>query len=183
MSGFEYIFPFDGLLLGLAVANAVGNRAEMWRSSGAVKVGLTPPLLCVFILLAAAQQWVSFWEARDALTMTAPNLLICIGMAVPYTFVSHGMTPAREGSASFESFYIDHRKTLMGVLIIPPVLSMIYNFAMQGVGEVGELVFYAGAIVAPRVLIPACLAFTRSPRVHALGLAILAAHTVWRMFL
>ena len=183
MSGFEYIFTFYGLLLGLAVANATGNLAEMWRSHAVVKVGLAPPLLCLFILLAAAQQWVSFWGARETLTMSPASLLMSIGMALPYIFVSHGMTPAREGSASFEDFYLDHRKTLMGVLTIPPVLSFVYNRAVNGIGPADELPFYLGLVMAPRVLIPVGLAFTRSTRLHALGLAVLAAHTLWRIFL
>lgn len=183
MSGFEYIFTFYGLLLGLAVANAVGNVAEMWRANETVKVGLAPPLLCVFILLAAAQQWVSFWGAREELTMSPVNLLMCIGMAVPYTFVSHGMTPAREGSASFESFYLDHRKMLMGVLAIPPLLSLIYNVALDGFGDLGQFALGMAVITGPRVLIPLWLALTRSPRAHAIGLGLLAAHTLWRLFL
>jgi hypothetical protein len=183
MSGFEYIFTFYGLLLGLAVANAVGNLAEMWRSNEAVKVGLAPPVLCVFILLAAAQQWVSFWAARDGLTMTPINLLMCIGMAVPYTFVSHGMTPAREGSSSFEQFYLDHRKTLMAVLAIPPVLSLVYNLAFPSEFDVVSTALSAAFITAPRTVIPLVLAFSRSIRMHAIGLALLCAHTLWRLFL
>jgi len=183
MSGFEYIFTFYGLLLGLAVANATGNLAEMWRSNAVARVGPAPPLLCVFILLAAAQQWVSFWAVRDSLTMSPGDLLMCMGMATPYIFVSHGMTPAREGSTSFEAFYIDHRRTLMGVLMIPPLLSLTYNLALGKAGSLNEVLFSALLITAPRALIPLALIFTRSVKLHVLGLAALIAHTLWRLFL
>lgn len=183
MSGFEYIFTFYGLLLGLAVAAAVGNLAEMWRANEAVKVGLAPPLLCVFILLAAAQQWVSFWAARDVLTMTPISLLMCIGMAVPYTFVSHGMTPAREGSASFEQFYLDHRRTLMAILAIPPILSLLYNLMIGSRDDLANMLMGAVFITAPRTAIPLILAFNKSARVHAISLTALCVHTVWRLFL
>ncbi|WGM32755.1 hypothetical protein [Brevundimonas sp. NIBR11] len=183
MSGFEYIFTFYGLLLGLAVANATNNVAEMWRSSPEVKVGLPPPLLCLFILLSAAQGWTSFWAVHDSLTMEPVTLMMCIGMAAPYIFVSHGMTPAREGSASFEDYYITHRKTLMAVLVIPPLLSMAYNLARSGFEPLGETAYWIGVLVLPRVVIPAALAFIRSPGLHALGLTILCAHTIWRIFL
>ena len=183
MSGFEYIFTFYGLLLGLAIANATNNLAEMWRSSEVVKVGLTPPILCVVILLSGAQQWVSFWSARDDLTMTTDSLLMSIGMALPYIFVSHGMTPAREGSGSFEEFYLRHRRTLMGVLTIPPVLSLAYNLALSGVpAPLDQYLLYVAVVLAPRILIPLGLAFSRSPRVHAIGLAVLALHTLARLF-
>lgn len=183
MSGFEYIFTFYGLLLGLAVANATSNVAEMWRSIGSVKVGPAPPLLCLFILLSAAQGWTSFWAVHDTLTMSPVTLLMCIGMAVPYIFVSHGMTPAREASASFEDFYIDHRRTLMAVLVIPPLLSMTYNLIVNGTATLAEHASFIGAFILPRVLIPAGMALTRSPRLHALGLVVLIAHTLWRIFL
>lgn len=182
MSGFEYIFTFYSLLLGLAVANATNNLAEMWRSHRAVAVGLAPPLLCLFILFAVAQQWVSFWGARERLTLSPNDVLMCIGMALPYIFVSHGMTPAREGSGSFEAFYIEHRRTLMGVLAAPPVLSALYNIAKFGLGEPREAAFWLVLVVLPRVLIPVGLAFTRSPRLHVIGLTVLIAHTLWRLY-
>jgi len=181
MSGFEYLFTFYSLLLGLVVANTTNNLAEMWRSHRAVAVGLATPLLCLFILLAVAQQWVSFWGARETLTLTPNDVLMCIGMALPYIFVSHGMTPAREGSGSFEEFYIEHRKTLMGVLAVPPVLSALYNIAKL-FGEPHEAALWLGLVVLPRVLIPVGLAFTRSPRLHVIGLTVLIAHTLWRLY-
>ena len=182
MSGFEYIFTFYSLLLGLAVANATNNLAEMWRSQRAVAVGLAPPLLCVFILLAAGQQWMSFWGARENLTLSPNTVLMSIGMALPYIFVSHGMTPVREGSGSFEEFYIEHRKTLMGVLAAPPVLSAFYNTVKFGIGAPGDEALWLGLVVLPRVLIPLGLAFTRSPRLHVIGLTVLIVHTLWRLY-
>lgn len=182
MSGFEYIFTFYSLLLGLAVANATNNLAEMWRSHRAVAVGLAPPLLCLFILLAVGQQWVSFWSAREGLTLTPNTVLMSIGMALPYIFVSHGMTPAREGSGSFEEFYIEHRRTLMGVLAAPPLLSFVYNLAVFGIGDPREYALHTSLVTLPRVLVPIGLAFTRSPRLHVIGLTVLIAHTLWRLY-
>jgi hypothetical protein len=183
MSGWEYLFTFYSLLLGLAVANTTNNLAEMWRSHRAVAVGLATPLLCLFILLAVAQQWVSFWGARETLTLTPNDVLMGLAMALPYIFVSHGMIPAREGSGSFEEFYIEHRRTLMGVLAVPPVLSALYNIAKFGFGEAHEAALGLGLVVLPRVLIPLGLAFTRSPRLHVIGLTVLIAHTLWRLYL
>ena len=182
MSGFEYIFTFYSLLLGLAVANATNNLAEMWRSQRAVAVGLAPPLLCVLILLAVGQQWVSFWNARENITLSPNTVLMSIGMALPFIFISHGMTPAREGSGSFEEFYIEHRKTLMGVLAAPPLLSFAFNSFAFGIGEPLEAAFYIALVILPRVLIPIGLAFTQSPRMHVIGLTVLIAHTLWRLF-
>jgi hypothetical protein len=93
MSGFEYLFTFYGLLLGLAVANVATGFADMWRGRADTKVGWATPLLGLFIMLGAAQQWVSFWGGRDSLTMGPWELLISIGVAFPYIFVSQGMFP------------------------------------------------------------------------------------------
>ena len=54
MSGFEFLFSFYGLLLGLAVANVTSSFADAWRSRSEWHVGAAPPLLGTFILLAAA---------------------------------------------------------------------------------------------------------------------------------
>ena len=44
MSGFEFLFSFYGLLLGLAVANVTSSFADAWRSRSEWQVGTAPPL-------------------------------------------------------------------------------------------------------------------------------------------
>ena len=69
MNGFEFLFSFYSLLLGLAVARVATGFADMWRGRRDTVVGISPCLLGLLILFSAAQQWMSFWRGRDVLTM------------------------------------------------------------------------------------------------------------------
>lgn len=115
MSGFEVLFSFYSLLLGLAVAAVTSGFADIWRRRGSWKMGYAPPLLGVLILLTAAQQWSSFWSARDVLTMRPWEILTAMGMALPYIFISHAMFPANmQEGGSLEEHYLQHSPVLVG---------------------------------------------------------------------
>ena len=54
MSGFEFLFTFFSLLLGLAVANIATDFADMWRERNTRMAGTSTVLLGLFILLSVA---------------------------------------------------------------------------------------------------------------------------------
>jgi hypothetical protein len=176
MTGFEYLFTFYGLLLGLAVANVATGFADMWRSRENIRAGWTTPLLGLFVLLAAAHQWVSFWGGRDAITMEPWNLLISMAVAFPYIFVSTGMFPReQDGWGSLEEYYAAHSRALMGVLTLPALASVTYNAVRYGLPD-GLYVASMGV----RIGIPAALMFIRRPAAHRAGLTLLC---VWMLVL
>jgi len=176
MSGFEYLFTFYGLLLGLAIANVATGFADMWRSREDMDPGWTTPLLGLFVLLAAAHQWISFWGGRDSITMEPWTLLISIGVAFPYIFVSQGMFPRQQDKwRSLEEYYAGHSRVLMGALMIPSVASLIYNAARNGLPDGLDAVAYS-----IRIGIPLALILTRRPLAHRAGLGLLC---VWMLFI
>ena len=180
MSGFEYLFTFYGLLLGLAVANVATGFADMWRSSVALRVGWATPLLGLFILFGAAQQWVSFWSGRDSLTMGPWELLVSIGVAFPYIFVSQGMFPREQDRwNSLEAYYLAHSSVLMGVLLVPPLAGLVYNGVLFGSWPAGpDLIF-----TAIRVVVPLTLIFVKRVWAHRAGLALLSSAMLVAIFL
>jgi hypothetical protein len=141
MDGFNFLFSFYGLLLGLAVASVTTGFADMWRSHERLPVGRALPLLGLFILLAAAEQWVSFWQSRNSLTMGSWELLTGLAMALPYIFVSQAMTPRDHDArwASLEDYYETHRRTLLAVLSVPPVISFVFNVTFGGLSVVDAI--------------------------------------------
>lgn len=178
MSGFEYLFTFYGLLLGLAVANVATGFADMWRSREDIGPGWTTPLLGLFILLAAAQQWVSYWAARDGLTMEPATLLISMAVAFPYIFVSTGMFPRQQDRwRSLEDYYAAHSRVLMGALALPHAVSLVYNLVQFGPLNSQETVY---AVV--RIGIPAALMLTRRPLLHRIGLSLLCCLMLFKIF-
>ena len=186
MTGFEFLFSFYGLLLGLAVANVATSFADMWRDRNATPVGVAPPLLGLFILLAAAEQWASFWGARDALTMEPWEMLTSMGMALPYIFVSQGMFPREQrGWASLEAYYLAHSRVLMAVLTIPPLVSLGYNLAFNPYGRAlpaAEYIAYLAGDYGLRLVVPGALLVFRRLWVHRVGIAVLCALTLYELF-
>jgi hypothetical protein len=168
--------------LGLAIANVTAVLAEFWRAPRDQRGGVVTLLLGLFILLAATEQWRSYWDARNSLTMTPVNALVVLALALPYVFVSHGMSPADSAHVSYGEYYLSHRRTLMAVLCIPPVVSLSYNVAVQGVEAIVEHAMYFLAGYGPRILVPVLLMFTRSARWHVIGLILLNAHMVLQIF-
>ena len=107
MSAFEALFGFYGLLLGLAIAAVASGFGEQWRRRRVRAIGWLVPLLGAYVLLAATQQWLSFWAARTVLTMTPFNLVMSLAMALPYTFVAQVMFPGTEDDvASGDTHYL-----------------------------------------------------------------------------
>jgi len=96
MGGFEFLFSFYSLLLGLAVARVATGFADMWRGRKNMVVGISPILLGLLILFSAAQQWMSFWRGRAVLTMGPWQILVSIAAALPYVFVSQAMLPREQ---------------------------------------------------------------------------------------
>ncbi|RYG85685.1 MAG: hypothetical protein EON59_11680 [Alphaproteobacteria bacterium] len=178
MSGFEYLFTFYGLLLGLAVANVATGFADMWRSRDDISPGWTTPMLGMFILLAAAHQWVSFWAAREGITMAPSTLLISMAVAFPYIFVSTGMFPRQHDKwRSLEDYYAAHSRVLMGALALPSVVSTTYNVVRFGPSDGLEWLW-----LVPRIGIPAVLMLTRRPLLHRIGLSLLCVLMLSKIF-
>jgi hypothetical protein len=96
MSGFDFLFSFQSLLLGLAIARVATGFADMWRGRKDMVVGISPILLGLFILFSVAHQWMSAWEARSVLTIGPWPILNSIGVALPYVFVSQAMLPREQ---------------------------------------------------------------------------------------
>lgn len=179
MSGFEYLFTFYGLLLGIAVANVATGFADMWRGHAEVRPGTLIPLLGGFLLIAASHQWVSFWGGREVLTMGPGTLLICIGVALPYIFASQAMRPRNEAEwKSLDEYYLAHRRILLTSVMLPPVVSLIFNFAM---GSLTLNVLDASTDTI-RIGAPLALMFTDRRWLHHLGLILLCATLLVLMF-
>jgi hypothetical protein len=139
MSGFDFLFSFYSLLLGLAVARVATGFADMWRGRKNMVIGISPILLGLFILFSAAQQWMLFWEARSVWTMGPWPILVSIGLALPYVFVSQAMLPREQDTwASLEDYYMAHSRVLIGALLVPPVITLCYDSAP------GDLSFFVG---------------------------------------
>lgn len=179
MTGFEFLFAFVSLLLGLAVAEVATGFADMWRGRETLSVGIATPLLGLYILLAAVQAWVALWGARDFLHMTPGELIRSVVIAMPYIFVARAMFPIQQDRwASLEAYYERHCRVLLAVLIVPPAVICLSNL-LSGVRlQPLDLLAYGVPIV-----IPAALLLWRSSAFHWLGLSALSMNALLLTFL
>ena len=145
---------------------------------------IPPLLLGLLILLAAPQQVSSFWGARDLLTMGPWEVLTSLGMALPYILVSHAMFPAdlHEGG-SLEEHYMQQSPVLVGALLAPPLVSLIYNLAnlpppAPNVADILEIL----TVYSPQILIPVVLLLWRNRWAHTAGMAMLCTWMVIKLF-
>jgi hypothetical protein len=183
MSGFEVLFSFYGLLLGLAVSQVTSSFADTWRRRGNWRIGIVPPLLGLFVLLAVAQQWHSFWNARDALNMGPWELLTAMGMALPYIFLSHAMFPVGlDSGGSLEDHYFQQRYVLLGVLLVPPVVSLAYNILAGPPQPFLTYLEMIGLGQGPRWMIPVALIIWRRRWVHVTGMILLCLWMILLLF-
>lgn len=183
MSGFEALFAFYALLLGLAVANVTTGFADMYRSRRVIAIGWTVPLLGCVVLLSACQQWIALFSAQD-MALGVLEVLTCLGMALPYIFVSRAMTP-RDGEATpLEVHYAEHRLVLAGMLLVPLATSLAVNVTYSTIlnewsaQKIIALLLYLGiraACIIPMLIWPAAV-------VQRAGLIALGACTALMMF-
>jgi hypothetical protein len=179
VNGFEFLFSFYSLLLGLAVANVATGFADIWRGRRETLVGTLTVLLGLLVLFSAAQQWMSFWRGRDSLTMGPWQILVSIAVALPFVFISRAMLPReRDTWRSLDDYYMAHRRVLLAVLLIPAVASISYNCALRNFPDRSEA-FYD----ALRLGIPILLIFWPQRLAQNVGLAAVTMNMVARLFM
>ena len=178
MTGFEFLFTFYSLLLGMAVANIATDFADMWRERHARMAGTSTVLLGLFILISVAQQWISFWSGHNTLDMGPTNLLVCIVVAFPFIFVSQAMFPAKNDECtSLEDYYMAHNRVLHGVLLIPIFTAIIYNLYLGSLKDWPNLSFFL-----LRIGIPLLLMVFQIRWLHRAGLVLLIATMFARIY-
>ena len=157
MGGFDYLFSFYGLLLGIAVANVAIGFADMWRDCEKIAVGTCPPLVASSVLLGGMNVWMQMWLTRSDATVSGIQMLAAAAIALPYVFVSRAIFPGAEEDEerSLEEHYLRHRTLILVLLAIPTIVSVSSHVLLDGFRYRGwEVWWVAGRIALPLLLIP-----------------------------
>lgn len=171
MGGFEFIFTFYSLLLGLAAANVATGLADVWRDKRGVKLGWFVPVLGFIVLLLLMRQWIAYWNAREVLTMSAPRLIIAASVALPFVFVSRLIFPGSSSAASLDDHFFAHRRAILVGLAASPLAALVAGYVNEGAAPSP---WNATGVLLPLALIP-----FKGRIVNLTGLALLAARAVW----
>lgn len=181
MDGFSFLFSFYSLLLGLAVAHAITGFADSWLVRAETTLGASTLLLGLLILIRAAQQWTSFWGSRDGLSMGPWQVLTCLGVALPYIFISRVAFPrAGHRHTRTDDYYQENKRALMIALMISPCVSLANNLGNLGTSWL-QLLLIALKFALP-LAIPLALIFTNRQLWHRVGLGVLVVCTFVLMF-
>lgn len=157
MNPFDYLFSFYGLLLGIAVANVAIGFADMWRDCEKITVGTCPPLVASSVLLGGMNIWLQMWNTRPYLTVDGLQMLAAAAVSLPYVFVSRAIFPGIEDQPerSLEQHYLKHRRMILILLAIPPIVSVATHMTLDRVRYEGLDAWWAGARIAmPLLLLP-----------------------------
>jgi hypothetical protein len=182
MTGFEALFSFYGLLLGLAIASVASGFGEMWRRRVHRRIGVLLPLFGLFILFATTRQWLSLWASQGELTISASTLIVSLAMALPYGFAAQAMFPAADDPVEGgDAHYLGNRRPLLLAVMVPLLVSMVYNLASGPPPATGVLLWLvAGYLLQLTVL--GALVLTGRRTVQAAGLVLLTAYQIARLF-
>ncbi|MBL8545135.1 MAG: hypothetical protein JNL81_01650 [Hyphomonadaceae bacterium] len=171
MGGFEFIFTFYSLLLGLAAANVATGLADVWRDRRGVALGWFVPVLGFIVLLLLMRQWVAYWNARELLTMTTPRLIMAACVALPFVFVSRLIFPGSSAAASLDDHFFAHRRAILVALAASPLAALVAGIVNWGSAP---SLWNATGVLLPLALVP-----FKNRVVNLVGLMLLAARAVW----
>jgi hypothetical protein len=168
---FNFLFTFYGLLLGLALVNVTMGLADLWRGREDIRLGICGAMLALSILSFAVSQWYLAWGNRQALTVGPWQLLVCLGVTLPFVFVSQAMFPKQTDRwASLDDYYLEHRKVLLIALSVSPAVSVVSNVLLfRGTVTQSDVLR-----VAFTILVPIALTWSRNRWVHAAGLLVVS---------
>ena len=174
MTGFEYLFAFYALLMGLALANVATGFADVWRGHEGVRFGICTPMLALAVMAFILGQWSIAWVFRGRLEMTPMELVWTLVATLPYVFISHAMFPKHsERWKSLDDYYLDHRAVLLGILMFAPAIAIVSNaIAYRDFGTDPII------RVIMTVLVPATVLRFRNRWAHAGALLIVSAYSI-----
>ena len=119
MSGFEFIFSFFGLLLGLALAEGLGGLSRAVKASHRVRIGLATTLLGLFVSCDVVTFWMYGWSLRNVLPLSWPVLFGGFVVTGTYYVAASLIFPndPDQWEALDDHFDKQRRKVLTGVLL------------------------------------------------------------------
>lgn len=163
MAEFDYAFSLFGLLLGLALAEALGGLVRAIDTRGRLRIGWLTPLMSLVVALDVVSFWSLVWGVRGSIHVS--YLVLTVGGLLAGTYyVAAALSFPRDPAAwsDLDDFFLARRMTVFSIVA---ALNIVFTAVAVAAGwwspnwlGVGMLIAYAqllmmvAAVAVPRRL-------------------------------
>lgn len=129
MSTFEFVFSLFGLLLGLALAEALGGFSKAVKARSHVRVGWLTPLLGLLVMLDLVSFWVTAWSLRDALPVRFWLLLVLAHTGLDYLAATLIFPDDPRSTPDFDAHYFANKRFVLAAMFLANVPTYAVDYA------------------------------------------------------
>lgn len=125
MDAFSFAFTLFGLLMGLALAEAIGGFGKALELRHKIRIGWLTPLLGLYITFDITSFWLIAWQSRSAIPINFISLaagLVIFG--IYYLIAQLAFPDDVERWPDLDDYYFKHRKWLIGGMYTCNLLAM-----------------------------------------------------------
>lgn len=122
MEEFDYAVTLFGLLLGLALTEALSGLARSLKSRHHVRIGWSTALLGILVACDVVTFWVFGWQIRTAIKPTWPMMFLGFLFTGVYYVAAALIFPDNPDDDHEAHFAANYRLVLAGVLLCNTVL-------------------------------------------------------------
>jgi hypothetical protein len=125
MDAFSFVFSLFGLLMGLALAEAISGFGRALELRHKIRIGWLTPLLALLITFDITSLWLIAWQSRSAIPISFISLAAGLVIFGIYYLIAQLVFPEDiEHWPDLDAYYFQHRKWLMGGMYTCNVLAM-----------------------------------------------------------
>ena len=117
MSDFELLFSLFSLLLGLAMAQVLGDGGRVINLRHKIRIGWLTPLLATLVMLDLSSFWTTAFGLRDRVAAHYLVLLLLLVFASAYYLVATLVFPNElDEKTDLDAHYWENRRIVVGAI-------------------------------------------------------------------
>jgi hypothetical protein len=125
MDSFSFVFSLFGLLMGLALAEAIQGFGRALELRHKIRIGWLTPLLGLLITFDITSLWLIAWQSRAAIPVSFISLAAGLVIFGIYYLVAQLAFPEDVARwPDLDTYYFQHRRWLMGGMYACNLLAM-----------------------------------------------------------
>lgn len=152
MGEFDYAFSLFGLILGLALAEALSGLVRAIDTRGKLRIGWLTPLMSLIVALDVISFWGLIWNVRAAIDVSYLSLVVGGVLAGTY-YVATALSFPRDPAdwSDLDDFFMSRRVAVFGIVLGLNAVFIVLAAAIRGAPPrwfgVGMLVAYAQTVL------------------------------------